>query len=267
MKEICLDELKKIEVGILTYIDDVCKTNGLRYSLSAGTLLGAVRHNGFIPWDDDIDIMMPRPDYDRFVDAVMKEDGKYKILSPKQEDYYYNFSKVVDSETTLEEINYQPISGMGVYLDVFPLEGMPSDADICKKHFNEISKLRKRINSFSFCKPKIRKNMIAYLKTLLLYSKNKHSTPLKYQKEYEKLVRKYDYNASEYIYMTGGIYGKREILPKSYFEIYEKVMFENREFMAIKEHNLYLTSLYNDYMKLPPKEKQVTHHNFVAQYK
>ena len=81
MEIICLEELKKIELDILLYIDKVCSENDLRYMLCGGTLLGAVRHKGFIPWDDDIDIMMPRPDYNKFIEILNKSNGKYKILT------------------------------------------------------------------------------------------------------------------------------------------------------------------------------------------
>ena len=235
MKEICLEELKKIELEILIYIDKVCKENGLRYSLCDGTLLGAVRHNGFIPWDDDIDIMMPRPDYDKFLDVLRHNENRFKILSSEQEDYYYTFSKVVDSETMLDEYMYQPIADMGVYVDVFPLEGMPSNSAARKKHFNRLHRLRKRINSFSLRKPKIRKNLIAYAKTLYLYQKNKKSSLSKFQKEYEILAKQYNFDESEYTCTSGGAYGKTDMFPKRFVADYEERSFEGKKLTAIKE--------------------------------
>ena len=267
MEEISLDEIKKIELEILIYIDRVCRENDIRYSLCGGTLLGAVRHKGFIPWDDDIDIMMPRPDYDRFVDILSHTESRYRVLSPGQEGYYYNFSKVVDSETMLDEYICQPIANMGVYVDVFPMEGMPSDSVTREKHFNKLHRLRKRINSFSFLKPKIRKNLITYVKTLYLYQKNKKTDLLKLQKEYELLVKQYSVDDSEYVYFSGGAYGKRDIFRKSIVVDCEKRVFENREFNSIKEYDLYLTQLYGDYMTPPPEEKRVPRHSFIAYYK
>lgn len=267
MKEISLEELKKIELDILTYIDQVCKENNLRYFLCGGTLLGAIRHQGFIPWDDDIDICMPRLDYERFIEIVKEADSKYKIFSPGQEGYYYNFSKVIDSETELNEYYYKPIENLGVYVDVFPVEGMPSDEAVRKQHFDKLYALRKRINSFSLVRPRIRKNLVKYVQSLILYAKNKKSSLSKFQREYKELANLYNYDEAEYVYMSGGAYAKKEMFPKAFIDNYETRVFEKREFNTIKDYDAYLTQLYGNYMQLPPKEKQITHHAFVARYK
>ena len=103
MRKIDINELKRIEINILDYVADFCNKNGITYYLDGGTLLGAIRHKGFIPWDDDIDIAMPRKDYDRFVHMCL-DDSRYKILSYEtDEKYIYSFAKVVDSYTKLKE--------------------------------------------------------------------------------------------------------------------------------------------------------------------
>lgn len=267
MEKICLEELKKIELDILIYIDQVCKNYNLRYYLCGGTLLGAVRHKGFIPWDDDIDICMPRPDYDILAEILKQSDSKYKILDHEHEKYYYNFSKVIDTETILVENDYQPIEGLGVYVDIFPLEGMPSDKDKCEKHFNELDKLRRRINSFALYKPKIRKNLFQYIKSIILYEKNKKASVSIFQKEYDQLVKQYHYDESEYVYATGGAYGKKDIFRKDLFLYFKEVEFEGMKFFAPQECEAYLKQLYGDYMKLPPVEKRISNHNNEARYR
>lgn len=267
MKKIDLDSIKKIELDILSYIDNICIENNLQYFLCGGTLLGAVRHKGFIPWDDDIDISMPRPDYDKFIELLEKNNGKYRILSIKQENYYYNFAKVVDSDTTLSEHGCLPIENLGVYVDVFPLEGFPTDKVARKKHFNKLNMLRKRIERYSRGKSIIRKNLIKYIQSVYLYHINKKTTLSELQKKYEELARKYNYDESVYVYATGGAYKKKDIFIKEIFSNGTDVIFENKKFNAPKDCDTYLGQLYGNYMQLPPIQNRISHHNYEAKYK
>lgn len=124
MRKIDINELKRIEINILDYVADFCNKNGITYYLDGGTLLGAIRHKGFIPWDDDIDIAMPRKDYDRFVHMCL-DDSRYKILSYEtDEKYIYSFAKVVDSYTKLKEWGTAEYEQLGVYIDVFPIDAL-----------------------------------------------------------------------------------------------------------------------------------------------
>ena len=126
-----LEELHQIETDILTAIDEICRKENIRYYLAGGTLLGAVRHKGFIPWDDDIDIAMPRDDYERFLKVMRKgAHPYYKILALEyKEDYPYTFAKVVDTRTRLQEEIGKDLPEMGVFIDIFPLDGMGDDRD------------------------------------------------------------------------------------------------------------------------------------------
>ena len=123
-KAIELDQLKKIELGILQEVHNVCIEQGLRYSLAGGTLLGAVRHGGFIPWDDDIDIMMPRPDYNKLIEYCMNNETPFRLVSTETEKGYgYIFAKAVDQKTFIIEQNgNRGNADMGVYVDIFPID-------------------------------------------------------------------------------------------------------------------------------------------------
>lgn len=135
MKELSIDDIREIELQILNYIDEVCKDNKLRYYLLGGTLLGAIRHGGFIPWDDDIDIIMPRNDYDTLLSIINETNNKYKVLAYKyKKEYYYPFAKIVDSSTMVVESNTIATNNMGVWVDIFPIDNLPND----KKHRKRI---------------------------------------------------------------------------------------------------------------------------------
>ena len=111
MEEMTIEELRKIQIEMLEHIDTICEKHNLKYFLLGGTLIGAIRHKGYIPWDDDIDICMPREDYKKLIEIInTQEDNKYTILNPyENEDYYYFFSKMVDNDTILIEDNYNRI--------------------------------------------------------------------------------------------------------------------------------------------------------------
>ena len=131
MKEkLSLEECKKISLDILLDIRDFCDAHDITYYLSVGTLLGAIRHKGYIPWDDDIDIMMPRPDYKRLLDEY---DGKYRILKPETGRLYY--AKAYDTSTVRYEpgVDYNKYDPIGVDIDIFPLDGMVDDKKILDK--------------------------------------------------------------------------------------------------------------------------------------
>ena len=122
MREICnLSEIKKIELDILRAFRSFCEKNSLRYFLAYGTLLGAVRHGGFIPWDDDIDVAMPRTDYERFLKEF--RDERYEVYDLSKKGYFYPFAKLCDTTTVLiEEMSVK--NSIGVYIDIFPMDGI-----------------------------------------------------------------------------------------------------------------------------------------------
>ena len=264
MRVIDLKELKRIETNILIHVHEFCEKNSLRYFLSGGTLLGAVRHQGFIPWDDDIDIVMPREDFMLFIKAF--KNDQFSVLKPGDRGYFYNFAKVVDTRTSLMEEGVKGIPGYGVYIDVFPIDGMPSNENERLMHFSQLNEIRKNIHRFSAQKPKIRKNVIRLLNEEKNYIWSLSADLNKYQDEYLKCALQYPYNECEYIYMSGGAYGIKEIYEKRLFSSSILVQFEGKSFRAPALYEEYLTLTYGDFMKLPPADKQVSHHHFAAYY-
>ncbi len=266
MREIQFEEMKKIELNILIYFTEVCEENNLRYYLGGGTLLGAVRHKGFIPWDDDIDVMMPRPDFQKLLSLSINNEN-YNIIKPGTAGYYYNFAKLVDTRTILEEKGIKLIDGLGVYIDIFPLDGMPETPDARKKRFKELNSIRKRINNTCLLKPKFHRNPFAYLNACRIYNSNKNIDLSSLQKKYLDSALKNSFDDSEFVFAAGGAYGARDIFPGKWFEKEIELQFENLSVKAFNGYDFYLTQLYGDYMTLPPEDKRVTPHHTIVYFK
>lgn len=256
MRKLTLSEQKEIELEILKWVDRFCRENELQYMLSAGTLLGAIRHKGFIPWDDDIDIVMPRKDYERFYAEFNTKNSNpnYRVISYREKTLIYPFLKVVDTRTVVKEDFVNPKYGKtGVWVDVFPIDGIPQQK-ITYKYF----RLLKHLHGIAVSDPKSAATSFRkYSKTIL---KVLFGNPDPY-----KIARKYDEKAKSFPVvknMPVGVliwgYGRLEIMPYSYLETTE-VEFEGNSFFASRMWDHYLTQIYGDYMKLPPLEKRIGH--------
>lgn len=259
MNYLTLDEVKKTELDILIQFDSFCKNEGLYYTLAGGTLLGAIRHKGFIPWDDDIDVMMPREDYNQMLQIVRdrKNNSKFIFLLPGDPDYFYPFAKFCNNETVAEmDDNY---SKHGIWIDIFPMDNLPEDDERLRKLFKKtrfwravVISMTTKISGENSIKKKIAKLMLKIFANI--YGK-------------ENVVKKSNEVAQSYNnvpckYIGGAIwgYGPGERLEKEAYLTSCRVEFEQHEFNAPKCWKEYLTGLYGDYMKLPPLEKRQTHH-------
>lgn len=260
-KQISIQEMRSIQLAMLKSIHQFCVANGIRYSLSGGTLIGAVRHQGFIPWDDDIDLMMPRPDYERFV-ATYQHDY-YQVKSYMNDDtYWLPFCKVFDSRTVLVESHIKS----GVYLDIFPIDGMP-DEETTKKMIERRIKLQfkniyfaSKVYKFKAGNPLL--NRLKYAVRRILVPSREKSI-----KELEDMCTTYSFETSEYAGVLAGGYGINERMPKSVFLKYIDLPFEDLSCKCIADYDTYLTNLYGDYMTLPPIEKRETRHKFIVYWK
>lgn len=264
-----LDEIKKIEVEILEYVKKVCEKNNLRYFLAGGTLLGSIRHKGFIPWDDDIDIIMPRPDYMKFL-KLLENNEKYNILTPYNEkNYYYFFTKLADKRTLLIENNhFDKLDKLGVCIDIFPVDGLPEDYDEQKKYikklFNEYKKYQNsKFNWYCLSNNKIKK----YAKMILKFPYFLYCKSVNRKKRILNLMEKYDYEKSKYIAYLLSAYKEKEIVKKSIYDKSINVQFEGNTYPVAIGYIEYLTNMYGDYMKLPKAEKRVSHHNYEAYWR
>lgn len=269
MKEIDISELKSIQLEILKYIKKVCDENNLKYYLCGGTLLGAIRHKGYIPWDDDIDIFMPIDDYKKFL-AIAHENNGYTLLNPyNHDDYYYLFSKLVDNRTKLIEFGRVKIENMGVFVDIFPLFALPDDTKEREDFINKIIDLKtkhfryfKTSWNYSNNKYKMIVKTIAKFPAYLLYKRKN------IKDEILQMMEKYSYEDSKYVgFLLSAYSPDNEITRKEVYRETIQVEFEGDLFSAAIGYDEYLSNLYGDYMELPPVDKRVTHHNFIAFYK
>lgn len=269
MKELSLKEIKEVQLGMLKYFIKVCKENNLKWFLSGGTLLGAIRHKGYIPWDDDIDLFMPRKDYRKFLELV-KDNKEYTILNPYDyEDYYYLFSKLVDNRTVLYETGSSTKNEkMGVFIDIFPLDGLPENYGDIEKHYYRLVKLNRRyINSITHTDIHGFKNRLKQTIKIpyIMYCK------LVGIQHWKKLIletmEKYDYDEGGYVGFIVSLFGLKQILNRRIFADSVDVEFEGETVPAPVGYVEYLTTLYGDYMQLPPEEKRVTPHTYDAYWR
>ena len=270
MREIKEKELKELQLEILQCVHDFCQQKGIAYFLSYGTLLGAVRHKGYIPWDDDIDIEMTRPNYERF---IREFEGAYPHLSvccpEKDWGYYAPYANVIDNRTVLEEggISHRGRT-MGVKIDVFPLDGYSEDEATDRRDYRRLIRMNailrlKRISWDEDVKRAsgLRKGLVAakwLVAQLIPYGW--------LQRRLIRFAKRHDYESCNYVGCQTFSWSFRR-LKRSVFDTYCPIEFEGRKFQAIEDYDTYLTTLYGDYMQLPPVEKRVFQHQFRAYWK
>ena len=254
LKELTVEECKKISLDILFNVAKFCDENDITYFLSVGTLLGAIRHKGYIPWDDDIDIMMPRNDYNKFLNTYDHE--YYKVCKPEVGMFYYG--KVYDSRTIKYETNidYKKYKPLGVDIDIFPLDGIVNDQKIIDKLYKKECRLEAlwRLSNQPIFYRKNPLKAINRIVPRIIGTKN-------LVKMIEKNAQTYDYDNSDYVIrMRRSPNGFTGALPKS---VYEKdyAEFEGHKFCIPKGYDEWLTRFFGDYMKLPPKDKQIYAHS------
>lgn len=264
MKELSLQEIKKIELEILKYFHSFCVENNIKYFLSNGTLLGAVKYKGFIPWDDDVDVLVPREDYNKLI-SLFKDTEKYVLFAfERNNKFLYPFAKLVDMSTRKEETNINNGVEMGLDIDVFPLDYWDNDYNKAKKEVGRINR-----DMFALTLTKMRKAdshnpLKRFLKSVFMLFYKMHGGKYYIRRIIDESNKESQKGSSYLGCKAWCIYKEREIIPSEVFEEVVEIEFEKEKFNAPAGYDTYLQSLYGDYKQDPPLEKQKTHHSFKA---
>lgn len=266
MREIGMEEMKKRLVEMVKELDRICDENGLTLYMSGGTLLGAVRHKGFIPWDDDIDMYLTRPDYDKFIEIMRGKNAgsRYQLFAHElQKEYIYPFAKYIDTQTLLVEAGGYAGHQMGLFIDVFPVDGLGNSIKEAKKQMRKTNKYTV-LNLARLVKP-WRKN-VSFIKNFAIACLRVISDMIGSDRllaKLDKQVRKTPYATSKYVGEYVDEVGEKRITLKD--EMYNGYVLLDFEWIKLKapvNYEKWLTQFYGDYMKLPPEENRVKTHDY-----
>lgn len=273
MIELEFKEVQNIALQILKKVADICDCQNLRYVLAWGTLIGAVRHKGFIPWDDDIDIMMPRGDYNKLLTYFVQHKEEmmpYEALTMEtRENYPHMICRICDSQTWLNVTNENNCD-MGVFIDIYPMDGLGNSYEqamsimkrttpICSLIFLAARKYYHFGNTKGWGKRFLK--IPAFIYTHIMGQKY-------FVKKVNNIVNNLDYDNSSYIGCAAWVTNpKKGIMKKEWFAERIKAKFEDSEFYIPKEYDIVLRTTYCNYMKLPPEKDRVHHHLYKAYLK
>ncbi len=264
MKTYTLEEIHKIDLKIAKEFIRICKKNNLTYYIIGGTFLGAIRHKGFIPWDDDMDIAMPRKDFNIFINIANQElkDNYHLVNHENDEEYRYSIPRVVDLTTeTVEERNNKKTH---LAIDIFPIDGTPNNLILRKIYYFRILFNRMLVSWYYIDEVEKNKKRTKLEKILIALGKilptKKMIKPKKVLKKIDVLLQKNSFEKSDNVGTIMGAYKVREIVPKEFFGKPTKYQFEDIKLYGPEKYDEYLTHMYGDYMSPPENKNENSHY-------
>lgn len=259
---------KAIITGCLQQFITLCEEHRLTYYCVGGTAIGAVRHQGLIPWDDDIDVAMPRPDYDRFLELCKRQDlGDYELATPERKGYPCHFAKLCDRRTTLIEKRDVPCV-YGLYIDIFPIDGTAPDMAEAKRLLRKYKQWNNKLDA-ALTRHTLRQYLALALKpkewgrmavqtAAVIIGRERVRRYIIHR--LDSMARQYDYTTATLVANYDGAYREREIFPKAWTDTLCDKPFEHLTVKLPGNYDAYLKNIYTDYMQLPPEEQRVCHH-------
>ena len=264
-KPLNMEEIQKVSLEILKKITLICEQQEYRYTLAFGTLIGAVRHKGFIPWDDDIDIQMPRPDYEKLIEYLEKHPiENLKLFNWKYvKNYPLGISRICDMRYRIYENNFIDCD-LGIFVDIYPIDGLANTYEKAKKAYDDTDKLRANLLRLGDKKKRqIKLNNAKgyryFISGILLRLKGLSRV----QKSLETVSRSKPFDEYEYVGIPNWNW-IRIVYKREWYDNLIKVPFEDGQFYITKDYDSMLKEEYGDYMQLPPIEKRVYHHGYKA---
>jgi LPS biosynthesis protein len=262
MKEMSLKDIQDFSLDILQKVDIYCINNRIDYSLGYGALIGAIRHHNIIPWDDDIDIIMTRPNYNRFVESFNKStfasENSMRLIAPELGNGYFSIARVCDMSHTIVKKYYKwTDESTGLWIDIFPIDSLPDDGGATLRSQNDKCWFLCGSSAPISMDYSLKRN----LKTLgkkLLYCLGDRGKEIRI---YNSMIAKLPpYGSTDLVCNFGSPYGIKDTHRRIIFEKFNRVVFGNIETMVISEYDTYLRTIYGDYMQLPPVSKRVRGH-------
>ncbi|MBQ7223883.1 MAG: LicD family protein [Erysipelotrichaceae bacterium] len=262
-------ESQEIMLGILEYFDDYCNRKGLRYTLAYGTLLGAIRHKGFIPWDNDIDVYMPRPDYEQFIKDFQAdaEGTHYRLLHYSLDDKFpYIISRIVDTRTVVTPTYLREIpDNLGLWIDIFVVDGLWERPWLHPVYWSRLQFGRWMQRTIAYYDPRKKTFNNKIKRVLLALFPNDGNCRMRNADKVAASCR-YDEHAKGIDVVAWAWKSYKQYLTHEDFDEPVMVEFEGHQFRAPKNWDRYLKNQYGDYMKLPPEEDRKVH-DFHAEWK